>query len=213
MVVFSNQRGISDNPTKLYAITGKITDMMQVLGMSFQVFIATATDVYRKPAIGMWEFMCQNCNDGIAPRTVHARAHLVRWFVKHAGRSAHKFREAAELSRCVYVGDFGGRVENWRPGKKADKEATDRYERNDTTRKWGHTQRGTDSFDRWLVGWLGALQQVCTQHWHRVPNARAVLSRRHDRGTVLVALAESGQRAEQRHGVEQHSEWRIGRER
>jgi len=83
IVIFSNQNTIKS------ALEGKAAEnvknrfdaVIQKLGIPVQAFVATEKDGFRKPEGGMWTFMVDNCNDGIAP----------------------------DMSSSFYVGDFAGR--------------------------------------------------------------------------------------------------------
>lgn len=58
ILIFTNQSGIEKKRADPAAITGKIDDVIQELDIPVTVFIATAADVYRKPAIGMLKMYC-----------------------------------------------------------------------------------------------------------------------------------------------------------
>lgn len=80
IVIFTNQMGLEKGKLKVSEITGKIDDIVDQLSVPVQVFVAPASNHYRKPAIGMWQFM-QHLNQ------------------------PHKFTK----SLCCYVGDAAGR--------------------------------------------------------------------------------------------------------
>ncbi|KAG2488917.1 hypothetical protein HYH03_012540 [Edaphochlamys debaryana] len=87
VVVFTNQGSIKTAVTGKQAakIKARIDNIMAELGIDAQVFAATIpdpSDPYRKPATGMWDFMCLNCNGGLQP----------------------------DKSQCIYVGDAAGRA-------------------------------------------------------------------------------------------------------
>ena len=100
LVIFTNQRGISTGQTTAAAITGKISDIIERLDCPVQAFVATADDLFRKPATNMWA------------KFVHD----------------HNQHTAVDLTASVYVGDAAGRQKGWdgSAGTKKDHSSADR---------------------------------------------------------------------------------------
>ncbi|XP_013920900.1 PREDICTED: bifunctional polynucleotide phosphatase/kinase-like isoform X2 [Thamnophis sirtalis] len=70
-----------------------------ITSLSPQVFVATHSGMYRKPVLGMWDYLCKKANGGLE----------------------------VSLQESVYVGDAAGRPANWAPGqKKKDFSCSDR---------------------------------------------------------------------------------------
>ena len=85
LVIFTNQRGISTGQTTAATITSKISDIIQHLGCPVQAFVATADDLFRKPATAMWAKFVNDHND----------------------------HTAVDLNASTYVGDAAGRQSGW----------------------------------------------------------------------------------------------------
>ncbi|XP_011352161.1 uncharacterized protein F21D5.5 isoform X2 [Ooceraea biroi] len=98
IVIFTNQAGLSTGKVKIKDFKLKIEKIVQKIGVPIQVFIAVGKIVYRKPMIGMWQFLEKQKNGGIAIDKVNS----------------------------FYVGDAAGRPKNWAPGKKKDHSSADR---------------------------------------------------------------------------------------
>ena len=100
LVIFTNQRGISTGQTTAAAITGKISDIIEHLDCPVQAFVATADDLFRKPATNMWAKFIHDHN-----------AHV-----------------PVDLHASVYVGDAAGRQKGWdgNAATKKDHSAADR---------------------------------------------------------------------------------------
>eukprot|EP01117_Protostelium_nocturnum_P017879 TRINITY_DN735_c0_g1_i1.p1 TRINITY_DN735_c0_g1~~TRINITY_DN735_c0_g1_i1.p1 ORF type:complete len:534 (-),score=229.98 TRINITY_DN735_c0_g1_i1:52-1653(-) len=81
IVIFTNQAGIEKGKTQRNHIEGKILDLSVELGFPLQAFVASATDVFRKPHPTMWDYMIKYHNGGVVP----------------------------DLSQCAYIGDAAGR--------------------------------------------------------------------------------------------------------
>ena len=100
LVIFTNQRGISTGQTTAATITGKISDIIEHLDCPVQAFVATADDLFRKPATNMWSKFIHDHND-----------HTI-----------------VDLAASVYVGDAAGRQKAWdgNAATKRDHSAADR---------------------------------------------------------------------------------------
>lgn len=85
LVIFTNQNGISTGHQSSSDIQGKILDLIRDVGVPLSAFVASADDLYRKPATDMFAFMSSRCNGGLAVNK--------------------------DLS--VYVGDAAGRAARW----------------------------------------------------------------------------------------------------
>jgi len=91
LVIMTNQSDIgkaASPQTREKFITekvGRLTGFVSMIGLPFQVFVATAKnkvpDPYRKPATGMWSYLIEKCNGGIQP----------------------------DMDKCFFVGDAAGR--------------------------------------------------------------------------------------------------------
>uniref|UniRef100_A0A034W8B2 Bifunctional polynucleotide phosphatase/kinase n=1 Tax=Bactrocera dorsalis TaxID=27457 RepID=A0A034W8B2_BACDO len=81
---FTNQGGIGSGKIKLDDFKRKIKDILTKLGVPVQVFIAIEEGHYRKPLIGMWQYLVDNKNEGVD----------------------------IDLSKSFYVGDAAGRPES-----------------------------------------------------------------------------------------------------
>ncbi|XP_011635937.1 uncharacterized protein F21D5.5 isoform X1 [Pogonomyrmex barbatus] len=98
IVIFTNQAGLSSGKIKINDFKRKIERIVQKIGIPIQVFIAVGMNIYRKPTIGMWEFLEKEKNGGIA----------------------------IDKAISLYVGDAAGRPKNWAPAKKKDHSSVDR---------------------------------------------------------------------------------------
>ncbi|XP_066534133.1 bifunctional polynucleotide phosphatase/kinase [Hoplias malabaricus] len=90
VVFFTNQLGIARGKLRPEVFKSKVEDILQILKLPVQVFVATGPGIYRKPVIGMWEHLCEKENGGVT----------------------------VDKSQSFYVGDAAGRPANWAPGKK-----------------------------------------------------------------------------------------------
>ena len=100
LVIFTNQAGISTGQTTAASITGKISDLIEHIDCPVQAFVATADDLFRKPATQMWAKFIHDHND----------------------------HTTVDLAASVYVGDAAGRGRGWdgKSATKKDHSASDR---------------------------------------------------------------------------------------
>uniref|UniRef100_A0A7N8WTS6 Polynucleotide kinase 3'-phosphatase n=1 Tax=Mastacembelus armatus TaxID=205130 RepID=A0A7N8WTS6_9TELE len=99
VVFFTNQLGIAKGKLRPEVFKSKVEDILTVLQLPVQVFVATGPGIYRKPVMGMWNHLCDQANDGVT----------------------------VDKTKSFYVGDAAGRPENWAPGrKKKDFSCSDR---------------------------------------------------------------------------------------
>ena len=100
LVIFTNQNGISTGNQPVADIKGKILDIIKDVGVPMSAFVASADDLYRKPAVNMWSFMTAQHNGGIP----------------------------VNKDMSVYVGDAAGRPAAWDGDDKTKKDfsASDR---------------------------------------------------------------------------------------
>jgi bifunctional polynucleotide phosphatase/kinase len=89
IVVFTNQGGISKGKTNKNEWSNKVNAVQKFLNVPLQVYSATETDYYRKPAIGMWELMANDFNGKVK----------------------------IDLNKSMYVGDAAGRPKTKNRGK------------------------------------------------------------------------------------------------
>lgn len=97
VVIFTNQAGIGRKKLSSRDFQAKAEKVMKTINLPLQIFVATHSDKYRKPVLGMWEYLSQEKNDNIS----------------------------IDLSSSFYVGDAAGRAANWAPKKKKDFACTD----------------------------------------------------------------------------------------
>ncbi|XP_034023778.1 bifunctional polynucleotide phosphatase/kinase [Thalassophryne amazonica] len=99
VVFFTNQLGIAKGKLRPEVFKSKVEDILSTIQLPVQVFVATGPGIYRKPVMGMWNYLCEKANEGVA----------------------------VDKTQSVYVGDAAGRPENWAPGrKKKDFSCSDR---------------------------------------------------------------------------------------
>lgn len=98
IVILTNQAGVSSGKTKLKDLKKKIEDIIKVIDIPMQVFIATSEGFFRKPLPGMWQILCDLKNDGVP----------------------------VDLDNSYYVGDAAGRPENKFLKRKKDHSTVDR---------------------------------------------------------------------------------------
>lgn len=88
VVIFSNQGGIPRGKPSKEDFTKKVASVAQKLGLPLLILAASGQDIYRKPCIGMWDYLLEYENDHMVP----------------------------DLSCSFYVGDAAGRLADWRKG-------------------------------------------------------------------------------------------------
>ncbi|CAG0915620.1 unnamed protein product [Notodromas monacha] len=98
IVIMTNQSGVSAGKVTIKDLKSKLEAVVAGLGVPVQVLAATDTSVYRKPNIGMWEYLEKQANDGIP----------------------------IDRSKSFYCGDAAGRPANWQPKAKKDFSCGDR---------------------------------------------------------------------------------------
>ncbi|XP_042342152.1 bifunctional polynucleotide phosphatase/kinase [Plectropomus leopardus] len=99
VVFFTNQMGIAKGKLRPEVFKSKVEDILATLKLPVQVFVATGPGLYRKPVVGMWNYLSEKANDGVT----------------------------IDKTQTFYVGDAAGRPENWAPGrKKKDFSCSDR---------------------------------------------------------------------------------------
>ncbi|CAK9798741.1 Bifunctional polynucleotide phosphatase/kinase [Anthophora quadrimaculata] len=97
IVIFTNQGSIGSGRINVKLFKNKLKHIVEKLGVPIQIFIATGHNIYRKPAIGMWQKL-EEKNTSVP----------------------------IDKDNSFYVGDAAGRVKNWAPGKKKDHSLADR---------------------------------------------------------------------------------------
>lgn len=60
--MFTNQGGVSSGQTQLKHLKEKFTAVTKEVGVPMVYLIATESDIYRKPALGMWEHFTKKLN-------------------------------------------------------------------------------------------------------------------------------------------------------
>ncbi|XP_070574665.1 bifunctional polynucleotide phosphatase/kinase-like [Ptychodera flava] len=98
IVFFTNQLGIEKGKLHVNEFKSKAINVINKLGISVQVLVATGGGKYRKPLLGMLDFLQDKGNDGIK----------------------------IDKMRSFYVGDAAGRPVNWAPKRKKDFSCSDR---------------------------------------------------------------------------------------
>uniref|UniRef100_A0A0N5AK68 Bifunctional polynucleotide phosphatase/kinase n=1 Tax=Syphacia muris TaxID=451379 RepID=A0A0N5AK68_9BILA len=96
IVIFTNQKGIQTGKIDANSFKRKIENILLVLKVPIQVIISLGSLKYRKPCIGMWEYLEENMNSDIS----------------------------IDRSESLYVGDAAGRVAT--KTKKKDFSSADR---------------------------------------------------------------------------------------
>lgn len=97
IVIFTNQASFTSGKLNPDSFKNKLKNIIQKIGVPMQVFIATGYNIYRKPAIGMWQEL-EKKNSPIS----------------------------IDKDKSFYVGDTAGRAKNWAPGRKKDHSSVDR---------------------------------------------------------------------------------------
>ncbi|XP_033754080.1 LOW QUALITY PROTEIN: bifunctional polynucleotide phosphatase/kinase-like [Pecten maximus] len=98
IVFFTNQKGVEKGKTLIEDLQHKFTALLKLMGVSAQILISTGEGVYRKPCLGMLEFLRDRGNEDIM----------------------------VSITDSFYVGDAAGRPAKWAPGKKKDFSCSDR---------------------------------------------------------------------------------------
>jgi len=100
LVIFSNQNGIVKNKLTVESLKSRMEQFMKKVGsdVKFLIFVSVKEDHFRKPAVGMWEYMEKNVLDGVN----------------------------IDKANSIYVGDAAGRPKSWKKGKKKDHSCSDR---------------------------------------------------------------------------------------
>lgn len=98
IVFFTNQLGVSKGKTSIDDLKTKFSSVLDKLGVPAQILISTGGGIYRKPARGMWDFMCRKANDSVR----------------------------VDIDESLYVGDAAGRPEKWAAKRKKDFSCSDR---------------------------------------------------------------------------------------
>jgi len=99
VVFLTNQAGLGSGKVKPAELRQKLSDITSKLSVPVQVFVSPKQSIYRKPATGMWNYLVNQANDGIA----------------------------VDMSSSFYCGDAAGREAKWAPGKKKDHSSADRF--------------------------------------------------------------------------------------
>ncbi|KAI0987048.1 hypothetical protein GJ496_009204 [Pomphorhynchus laevis] len=98
IVIISNQNGVSKGRVKLTDLTCKLNALIEQLDIPIMVLLITSDNIYRKPWIASWDFLCKNILNG----------------------------GEIDKENSIYVGDAAGRCANWKPGRKKDFSCSDR---------------------------------------------------------------------------------------
>jgi bifunctional polynucleotide phosphatase/kinase len=97
IIIFSNQLGIEKNKITIYDLISKINNIITYINIPIDIFISIKNNNYRKPAIGMWEYMNKYLNNNI--------------------------KIILKNDNSIYVGDAAGRIYN---NNKKDFSCSDR---------------------------------------------------------------------------------------
>lgn len=95
IVVFTNQLGISKGKISKGDFLDKVCNIQKELNMTFDIFIATEDDKYRKPMTGMWDLF------------------------------EELYHIKIDKKKSFYCGDAAGRPKDWIKGHKKDFDSVD----------------------------------------------------------------------------------------
>ncbi|XP_065826181.1 bifunctional polynucleotide phosphatase/kinase-like isoform X2 [Oscarella lobularis] len=96
IVVFSNQRGLKNKALES-DFRAKLTEITKKIEAPLQLFASMSGIKYRKPCMGMWDYLVEKCNE-----------------------------HSIDVGSSFFVGDAAGRPQGWAPGKKKDFSCSDR---------------------------------------------------------------------------------------
>ncbi|KZC14846.1 Bifunctional polynucleotide phosphatase/kinase [Dufourea novaeangliae] len=108
IVIFTNQGSLGSGKLSAKLFKNKIKHVAQRIGVPMQIFIATGSSIYRKPAIGMWQ------------KLVEVETDTKNFLLKNNDSVS------IDEDSSFYVGDAAGRPKNWAPKKKKDHSLADR---------------------------------------------------------------------------------------
>ena len=82
--MFTNQKGVGSGKTPRAQFTGRATAIVKSIGLPVQVFAALHDGFFRKPCVGMWQFMVRLCLPWLYRSVAHLRrlvlpGHEVQW--------------------------------------------------------------------------------------------------------------------------------------
>lgn len=98
IVIFTNQLGLELNHRKKVEFKKKIENIFSILQIPMLLIASLENNYYRKPSIGMWE-----------------------WMTKEIFSTSQ-----IDIQNSFYVGDAAGRPANWKDGKLKDHSEADR---------------------------------------------------------------------------------------
>eukprot|EP01124_Arcella_intermedia_P034934 TRINITY_DN876_c0_g1_i2.p1 TRINITY_DN876_c0_g1~~TRINITY_DN876_c0_g1_i2.p1 ORF type:complete len:269 (-),score=47.42 TRINITY_DN876_c0_g1_i2:18-824(-) len=137
LVIFCNDSYIGQaktEDTRSRAIshqTARMGNFLELVGLPFQIFVATTrtsrkgappiVDPFRKPAPGMWHFLLEQCNGGIAPDMatcfyVGGAAGRTKEAAKRADHSDYDVKFAESAGLIYYTDDQYFGIEKKQPG-------------------------------------------------------------------------------------------------
>lgn len=97
LVIFTNQAGVSGGKTTIDIVRARVEAVIAAVGLPMQAFVATHSDAYRKPFLGMVFLLSARCNEGVQ----------------------------IDLANSVFVGDAAARIKTSLHGK--DHSGSDMY--------------------------------------------------------------------------------------